>query len=55
MENRGYITITGLENKDEQPIVSVKIEISGEKEALPVGFSGKARYLQVSMHVSYKK
>ena len=26
MENRGYITITGLENKDEQPIVSVKIE-----------------------------
>ena len=26
MKNRGYITITGLENKDEQPIVSVKIE-----------------------------
>lgn len=26
MENRGYITITGLEDKDEHPIVSVKIE-----------------------------
>lgn len=36
-------------------LFGVKIEISGEKEALPVGFSGKARYLQVSMHVSYKK
>lgn len=25
------------------------------EKALPVGFSGKARYLQASMHISYKK
>lgn len=25
MKNRGYIIITGLENEDEQPIISVKV------------------------------
>ena len=36
-------------------LFGVKIGFSGEKKALPVGFSGKARYLQASMHISYKK
>ena len=36
-------------------VIWCKDRIFRRKKALPVGFSGKARYLQASMHISYKK
>ena len=36
-------------------VIWCKDRIFRRKKNLPVGFSGKARYLQASMYISYKK